>query len=101
MPTPYKKLYYSIGEVADIFGVNTSKIRFWEKEFEILSPKKSPKGTRRYTDKDIENIRQIYHLVEEQGHTLEGAKLKLKEKPKELLYLSKMSYKDPKGGQIL
>ena len=85
MPTPYKKLYYSIGEVADIFGVNTSKIRFWEKEFEILSPKKSPKGTRRYTDKDIENIRQIYHLVEEQGHTLEGAKLKLKEKPKELL----------------
>ena len=80
MPTPYKKLYYSIGEVADIFGVNTSKIRFWEKEFEILSPTKSPKGTRRYTDKDIENIRQIY-----QGHTLEGAKLKLKEKPKELL----------------
>ncbi len=85
MPTPYKKLYYSIGEVADIFGVNTSKIRFWEKEFETLSPKKSPKGTRRYTDKDIENIRQIYHLVEEQGHTLEGAKLKLKEKTKELL----------------
>lgn len=101
MPTPYKKLYYSIGEVADIFGVNTSKIRFWEKEFEILSPKKSPKGTRRYTDKDIENIRQIYHLVEEQGHTLEGAKLKLKEKPKELLSTIEIIQKLKKVKQTL
>ena len=85
METPFTKYYASIGELAKAFGVATSKIRFWEKEFDILSPKKNPHGTRRYTQKDIENFRLVYHLVEEQVYTLEGAKAKIKEKPKELL----------------
>ena len=85
MEVSYKKRYYSIGELATFFNVNPSKIRFWEKEFDILSPKKSQKGTRRYSEKDIEIFRLIYHLVEEQGYTLEGAKTKIKEKPKKIL----------------
>ena len=84
MEVSYKKRYYSIGELAKSFNVNPSKIRFWEKEFDILSPKKSQKGTRRYSEKDIEIFRLIYHLVE-QGYTLEGAKVKIKEKPKKIL----------------
>lgn len=80
-----QKHYYSIGELAEAFGVNTSKIRFWEKEFDFLSPCKSLSGTRRYTQKDIENFRLVYHLVEEEGYTLEGAKAKLKKQPKQLL----------------
>jgi DNA-binding transcriptional MerR regulator len=81
---PYKekkveKLYYSIGEVADMFGVNTSLIRFWEKEFDNIKPKKNKKGNRFFTSQDIENIRLIYHLVKEKGLTLGGAKKKIKE----------------------
>ncbi|MEI8203873.1 MAG: MerR family transcriptional regulator [Bacteroidota bacterium] len=81
---PYKeretvKLQYSIGEVAKMFGLNTSHIRFWEKEFPILKPYKNKKGDRFFTVKDIENIRIIYHLVKERGFTLEGARKKLKE----------------------
>lgn len=81
---PYKekkieKLYYSIGEVAKMFDVNTSLIRFWEKEFDIIKPKKNKKGNRFFTLQDIENIRLIYHLVKERGMTLSGAKKKLKE----------------------
>jgi DNA-binding transcriptional MerR regulator len=72
------KLYYSIGEVADMFSVNSSLIRFWEKEFKIINPKKNKKGNRLFTDKDINNIRTIYHLVKESGYTLEGAKSALK-----------------------
>lgn len=72
------KLYYSIGEVAIMFDVNPSLIRFWEKEFNSIKPKKNKKGNRLFTSKDIEQLRKIYHLVKEQGHTLEGAKLKLK-----------------------
>jgi DNA-binding transcriptional MerR regulator len=68
------KLYYSIGEVADLFAVNASLIRFWEKEFKIIQPKKNKKGNRLFTPKDIENINKIYHLVKEKGYTLEGAK---------------------------
>jgi DNA-binding transcriptional MerR regulator len=74
------KLYYTIGEVADIFSVNTSLIRFWEKEFSIIQPKKNKKGNRMFTPKDIENFNKIYHLVKENGYTLEGAKKALKEK---------------------
>ena len=85
MEVPNNKRYYSIGELAKSFGVNTSKIRFWEKEFDFLAPSKSLSGTRRYTQKDIENFRLVYHLVEEQGYTLEGAKAKLKNAPKQLL----------------
>ena len=72
------KLYYSISEVADIFKVNTSLIRFWEKEFDVLKPHKNKKGNRLFTKRDIENIRLIYHLVKEKGFTLLGAKEKLK-----------------------
>lgn len=74
-----KKLFYKIGEVALMFGVNVSLIRFWEKEFDILKPKKNKKGNRLFTKKDVANITIIYHLVKERGYTLEGAKQKLKE----------------------
>ena len=73
-----KKLYYSIGEVAKAFGVKNSLIRFWDKEFDILKPKKNAKGNRRFTGDDIKNIKLIYKLVKEQGYTLEGAKTYLK-----------------------
>jgi len=81
---PYKekkveKLYYSIGEVAELFKVNASLIRFWEKEFDVIKPKKNKKGNRFFTQQDIENIRLIYHLVKERGMTLTGAKKKLRE----------------------
>lgn len=76
---PVEKLYYSIGEVAEIFGVNTSLIRFWEKEFSIIKPKKNRKGNRMFTQKDLDNLRIIYHLVKERGFTLQGAKRKLRE----------------------
>tara|TARA_B100001093_G_C26521313_1_gene881887 strand:+ start:397 stop:753 length:357 start_codon:yes stop_codon:yes gene_type:complete len=73
-----KKLYYSIGEVAKAFDVKSSLIRFWDKEFEILKPKKNAKGNRRFTANDIKNIKLIYNLVKEQGYTLGGAKTYLK-----------------------
>jgi len=76
---PIEKLYYSISEVAEMFGVNNSLIRFWEKEFDILKPKKNKKGNRMFTPKDVENLRVIYHLVKERGFTLQGAQQKLKE----------------------
>ena len=72
------KLYYSIGEAAEILNVNTSLIRFWEKKFPILKPKKNKKGNRQFTKDDIENLKMIYHLVKERGFTLQGAKEKLK-----------------------
>ena len=80
---PYKakeitKLFYSIGEVAKMFDVNTSLIRFWEKEFDIIKPKKNKKGNRMFTKQDVDNFHVIFHLVKERGFTLEGAKQKLK-----------------------
>lgn len=80
-----KKLYYGIGEVADAFNVNASLIRFWEKEFDILKPKKNAKGNRKFTPEDIKNLELIYHLVKERGFTLEGAKIHLKEQKHEAL----------------
>jgi DNA-binding transcriptional MerR regulator len=74
------KLYYSIGEVAAIFDVNTSLIRFWEKEFTIIQPKKNKKGNRLFTVKDIEHFNKIYQLVKMEGYTLDGAKKALKTK---------------------
>lgn len=74
------KLYYSIGEVAAIFDVNTSLIRFWEKEFSIIQPKKNKKGNRLFTVKDIEHFNKIYQLVKTEGYTLDGAKKALKSK---------------------
>lgn len=87
---PYKekeieKLYYSIGEVADMFGVSKSLIRFWETEFDILKPRKNQKGNRLFTKKDIDNLKVIYHLVKEKGFTLEGARKKLKETKQEVM----------------
>src|SRR5690606_16340420 len=74
-----EKLYYSIGEVAKAFDVNASLIRFWEKEFDVISPKKNKKGNRYFTQQDIKNLKLIYHLVKERGYTLEGAKAALQE----------------------
>lgn len=79
-----EKLFYSIGEVAKMFDVNTSLIRFWEKEFDIISPKKNTTGKRQFTKKDIYNFKIIYHLVKESGYTLQGAKEKLKRDKKEI-----------------
>ncbi len=70
----HQKLYYSIGEVAKMFDVNTSLIRFWEKEFEVIKPKKNKKGNRMFTPKDVDNFHLIFHLVKEKGYTLKGAK---------------------------
>jgi DNA-binding transcriptional MerR regulator len=69
-----EKLYYSIGEVAEIFNVAPSLIRFWETEFDVIKPKKNRKGNRQFTREDIDNVRTIYHLVKEKGFTLQGAK---------------------------
>ncbi len=80
-----EKRYYSIGEVANAFDVNTSLIRFWEKEFDVLKPKKNAKGNRKFTPEDIKNLELIFHLVKERGFTLEGAKIHLKENKKKSL----------------
>ncbi|WP_339846911.1 MerR family transcriptional regulator [uncultured Dokdonia sp.] len=80
-----EKLYYTIGEVSKAFDVNASLIRFWEKEFDVIAPKKNAKGTRRFTPEDIRNLELIYHLVKERGFKLEGAKTHLKEGKKEIL----------------
>ena len=81
---PYKekkieKLFYPIREVAQMFDVSVSSIRYWEKEFDILKPKKNKKGNRMFAKKDVENLRIIYHLTKERGFTVEGAKKKLRE----------------------
>ena len=73
------KLYYSISEVAQMFDVNESLLRFWEKEFPQISPKKGSRGVRQYRKEDVETIRLIYHLVKERGMTLPGARQKLKD----------------------
>lgn len=80
---PYKereinKLYYTMGEVTELFGVNASQIRFYEKEFDILHPKKNKKGNRLFSVEDVENLKIIFHLVKEKGFTLQGAKEHLK-----------------------
>jgi DNA-binding transcriptional MerR regulator len=80
-----EKRYYSIGEVAKAFNVNASLLRFWEREFDVLKPKKNAKGNRKFTPEDIKNLQLIYHLVKERGFTLEGAKIHLKEEKKETL----------------
>jgi DNA-binding transcriptional MerR regulator len=79
------KIYYTIGEVAKMFDVKTSLIRFWEKEFDIIQPKKNKKGNRLFTPRDVENFRIIYHLVKERGFTLQGAKDKLNENKEDVI----------------
>ncbi len=73
------KVYYSISEVAEKFKVNSSLIRFWENEFDIIKPQKNKKGNRLFTQEDLDNFYVIYHLVKERGYTLQGAKEKLKQ----------------------
>ncbi len=80
---PYKereisKMYYSMGEVAQLFEVNQSLLRFYEKEFEVLQPKKNKKGNRYFTPEDIENLKIIFHLIKDKGYTIGGAKEYLK-----------------------
>ena len=82
---PNDKLFYKISEVAKMFNVNISAIRFWEKEFDILKPKKNKKGNRLFTPKDIKNMQIIHHLLKERGFTIEGAKKKLKENKKDTI----------------
>ncbi|WP_010252553.1 MerR family transcriptional regulator [Myroides injenensis] len=76
------KRYYSIGELAKAFDLNTSTIRYWEKEFDIINPKKNAKGNRMFTPADVENLELIHHLLKERGFTLDGAKDYLKNQPK-------------------
>jgi len=88
---PYKekkveKLYYSIGEVAEMFNVNTSLIRFWEKNFDVIKPHKNKKGNRFFTKEDIENLKLIHYLVKEQRLTLEGARKKLAENRQDTIH---------------
>lgn len=91
-----EKRYYSIGELAKAFDVNASLIRFWEKEFDIIKPKKNAKGNRMFSQQDVKNFELIYHLVKERGFTLEGAKehlkLKTKESVNELELIKKLEY---------
>ncbi|WP_309609529.1 MerR family transcriptional regulator [Flavobacterium sp.] len=82
---PENKRYYSMGEIAKAFDVNQSLIRFWDKEFDILKPKKNAKGNRMFTPDDVKNLQLIFHLVKERGFTLEGAKVHLKEGQKKTL----------------
>jgi len=81
---PYKekkieKVYYTIGEVAEMFDVNTSLIRYWEKEFDVIKPKKNNKGNRLFTKQDIDNFHLIYNLIKVRGMTIKGAVKKIKE----------------------
>lgn len=85
-----EKLYYPIGEVAKMFNVNTSLIRFWEKEFDIIQPKKNKKGNRLFRKEDIDNFKIIYHLVKERGYTLQGAKDKLKDNKEDTVHTSEI-----------
>ncbi|MEG2614231.1 MAG: MerR family transcriptional regulator [Alistipes sp.] len=74
-----QKLFYSMGEVSEMFDVNSSLIRHWESQFSVLKPKRNKKGNRLFTPEDVENLKRIYHLVKEQGMTLDGAKKALRQ----------------------
>ncbi|MBH76318.1 MAG: MerR family transcriptional regulator [Flavobacteriales bacterium] len=76
-----EKLYYSIGEISKILNISTSKIRFWEKEFNTVNPKKNKKGNRLFTKKDINKIKLIQHLLEDKKYTIQGAKNKIRTNP--------------------
>tara|TARA_B110000014_G_C19869049_1_gene449964 strand:+ start:45 stop:380 length:336 start_codon:yes stop_codon:yes gene_type:complete len=82
---PTEKLFYKISEVAKMFEVNISTVRYWEKEFDILKPKKNKKGNRLFTPKDVANLRIIFHLLKERGFTVDGARKKLKENKKDTI----------------
>lgn len=88
--TELTKLYYTIGEVSDMFGVSKSLIRYWESEFSVLKPHKNSKGDRRFTKQNIEQLELIYYLVKEKGFTLEGAKKEIRSKKSLLLRRKKI-----------
>jgi DNA-binding transcriptional MerR regulator len=85
-----EKLYYNIGEISKAFNVNPSLLRFWEKEFDILNPKKTIKGSRKYNSVDINNLKFIYNLLKVRGFTIEGAKEKLKTESKKIEIVQKL-----------
>jgi DNA-binding transcriptional MerR regulator len=82
---PSEKMFYTIGEVADMLDVSTSLVRYWEKEFDILKPKKNAKGNRLFRPNDVENLKTIYHLVKERGFTLQGARNKLNQNKEDVI----------------
>lgn len=84
------RVYYTIGEVAELLQVNESHLRFWEKKFDIIAPQKSAKGNRLYSTEDIENIRLIHYLTKEKGLTLKGAQKKLKENKADVIKIHKI-----------
>jgi len=88
-----EKILYSIQEVAKMFDVNTSLLRYWEKEFDSIRPYKSEKGTRQYRAEDIESVRLVYHLVKEKGLTLTGAKKKLKDNKENVVHTEEIVHK--------
>ena len=73
-----KRIYYTIGDVAEYFGVNESTLRYWEDEFDIITPRRSSRGVRFYNQEDIDNVRLVYYLLKEKGLTLAGAKKQLR-----------------------
>ncbi len=85
-----EKIYYSIGEVAAMFDLTVSNVRYWENEFDVLMPKKNSRGDRFFTKKDIENIRIIKMLMKEKGFTIEGAKKQLRESRDQLATRTKL-----------
>ena len=76
-----EKIYYSIGEVSKIIGISTSKIRFWEKEFDSIKPKKNKKGNRIFNKKELNKLKLIHHLLKEKKYTIDGAKKKMRKNP--------------------
>lgn len=76
------KIYFKIGDIAKKFNVNSSLVRYWEQEFDFIKPRKNNKGTRYYTNKDIDNFELIYHLVKEKGMTIQGVKDYISQKKK-------------------
>ncbi len=86
-----EKIYYSITEVSEMFGISQSNLRFWEKEFKQLRPHRTPKGIRSYTNEDIQLVKQIIYLVNEQKLTLDGARRKLTEKKDDVAKMQELS----------
>ena len=95
------KLYYSIGELSTLFGVNASLLRFWEKEFEFVISKKNAKGNRLYSIKEIEKINRIYLLVKIEGYTIEGAKKALKSKEKSSVSENNLNPDESKNSALI
>ena len=85
-----EKLYYNIGEISKAFDIKPSLLRFWEKEFDILNPKKNLRGTRKYSSIDLKNIKLIYDLLKIKGFTLDGAKKKLKSSKNNIQVIKKL-----------